>query len=168
MNNNRTVIFLGALLAAVLIGTAIFWWISRKSDAGEVTAPSVTTVEVHFINDQISSNISCEQTHGVPREINIEAASAPEASLKALLAGPNDTERKLAYYTNINPGTGLNSLSIDQGVARVDFNESLNFGVAGSCLVTSIRAQIENTLRQFPAIETVEIMVNGRSDILQP
>jgi spore germination protein GerM len=71
--------------------------------------------------------------------------------------------------TIIPSGTKLNSLIIKNGVATVDFNTKLTDGVAGSCKVGAIRAQIEETLKQFPTITDVTISVNGVSEgILQP
>ncbi|HPP18950.1 MAG TPA: GerMN domain-containing protein, partial [Candidatus Dojkabacteria bacterium] len=60
-------------------------------------------------------------------------------------------------------------LSIEDGVARVDFSKELEEGVAGSCKVESIRAQIEETLKQFDNIDSVIISVEGKVEgILQP
>ena len=47
--------------------------------------------------------------------------------------------------------------------------EAFQYGVAGSCRVLAIRAQIESTLKQFPSIKKVVISVNGRTgEVLQP
>jgi len=41
--------------------------------------------------------------------------------------------------------------------------------VAGSCRVGAIRAQIEETLKQFPTVQNVIISVNGNTEnILEP
>jgi spore germination protein GerM len=50
-----------------------------------------------------------------------------------------------------------------------DFNERLEYQVGGSCRVSAIRAQISETLKQFPTIKDVIILINGRKeDVLQP
>ena len=52
--------------------------------------------------------------------------------------------------------------------AFANFNNELN-KAAGSCLVSAIRAQIENTLLQFEGINNVVISVEGKTEeILQP
>ncbi|MFH1582463.1 MAG: GerMN domain-containing protein, partial [bacterium] len=66
-------------------------------------------------------------------------------------------------------GVEINSLSIINGVARADFNEQLEYQAGGSCRVGAIRAQITETLKQFPTVNEVIISINGRiEDILQP
>jgi spore germination protein GerM len=73
------------------------------------------------------------------------------------------------YFSAINPGVVLNKLTIENGVAKADFNDLLNMNVAGSCRVAMIRAQITQTLKQFPTVKSVVISVNGATDtILQP
>jgi spore germination protein GerM len=60
-------------------------------------------------------------------------------------------------------------LTIEDGVAKVDFNEQLEYEVSGSCRVSAIRAQITETLKQFPTVKEVIISIDGRTeDILQP
>ncbi|MBU3925210.1 GerMN domain-containing protein, partial [Patescibacteria group bacterium] len=55
------------------------------------------------------------------------------------------------------------------GIAKVDFDERLEFQAGGSCRVAAIRAEITETLKQFPTVNNVVISINGRTeDILQP
>ena len=91
------------------------------------------------------------------------------ASLEELFKGPTDTEKNAGFSTSINPGVKIQSLTIENGTAKVDFNEQLEYQVGGSCRVSAIRAQITQTLEQFPTIKNVIISINGRTeDILQP
>jgi spore germination protein GerM len=72
-------------------------------------------------------------------------------------------------FSGINYGTKVQKLTVADGVADVDFNEKLEEGVGGSCMVAAIRAQITETLKQFYSVEQVIISINGRTeDILQP
>ena len=73
------------------------------------------------------------------------------------------------FVSNINLGTRVQKLTIENGVVKVDFDEQLEFQVGGSCRVAAIRAQITETLKQFPTVDSVIISINGRTeDILQP
>jgi spore germination protein GerM len=66
--------------------------------------------------------------------------------------------------------TELVSLSVSGGLAKVVFSPELeNYG-GGSCNVGAIRAQIEQTLKQFSSVDRVEISVVGKSaaETLQP
>jgi spore germination protein GerM len=61
----------------------------------------------------------------------------------------------------------LQNLTIENGIARADFNSALNVG--GSCRVTAISSQIKQTLLQFDTVNQVIISINGRTDnVLQP
>jgi spore germination protein GerM len=92
-----------------------------------------------------------------------------QAALEDLLRGPQTGDVNNGYFSAINPGVVLNKLTIENGVAKADFNDLLNMNVAGSCRVAMIRAQITQTLKQFPTVKSVVISVNGATDtILQP
>lgn len=63
----------------------------------------------------------------------------------------------------------IQKLTIENNVARVDFDKQLEYQVGGSCRVAAIRAQITQTLKQFPTVKEVIISIDGRTeDILQP
>lgn len=128
-----------------------------------------TEVKVYFSNtNKDPKALSCETTYPTTRRIAKTPAVATEA-LRELVRGATGLEQLLGFMTSINPGTELLSLKIENGVAKADFNEALQQGVAGSCRVMAIRSQIENTLKQFDSVKEVIISINGRSeDILQP
>lgn len=91
------------------------------------------------------------------------------ATIEELLKGPSKEEKEKGISTAINQEVKLNSIDIQDGVAKVDFNEKLQEGIAGSALVLAIREQIEKTLLQFDIVDEVIIMINGETEeILQP
>lgn len=123
--------------------------------------------KVYFGKKGISEN-DCSATVAVDRVIPKTQAVA-QASLEALLQGPTASEQQAGYYTTINPNVKIQKLTIENGVAKVDFDEELQSYAGGSCRVTAIRAQIEQTLKQFPTVKSVVISIDGRTqDILQP
>lgn len=130
-----------------------------------VKLPKMDTMQVSVFFNKF--NQECEDVTAVKRLIQKTNAPA-RASLEELLRGPYFNERQ-DYSTNINSGVRIQSLSIDNGVAHVDFNDLLETAVAGSCRVLGIRSQIEKTLLQFDTIKSVVISIDGRvDDILQP
>jgi spore germination protein GerM len=91
------------------------------------------------------------------------------AALEELLKGVSKEEQESGFYTSLNLGVRINKLTIEGGVARVDFDKQMEFEMGGSCRVSAIRAQITETLKQFPSVQSVIISVEGRTeDILQP
>ncbi len=111
--------------------------------------------------------VDCKKVFSVTRAVP-QTLGVARMALEQLLLGPTDSEKKSGYITTLSSGVTVHNLSIENGLARVDFNESLN-NVGGSCQVSAIRAQIEQTLRQFPTVREVLISVNGNTEeALQP
>ena len=125
-----------------------------------------TTVKVYFNN---SSDIdSCDKVFSMER-VMPKTPSPAMAALTQLLLGPTNMEKNAGLFTSINTGVVIQKLTIENGVAKVDFNEELQKGVAGSCKVIAIRAQITQTLMQFSTVKSVVISINGNTEeILQP
>lgn len=142
-----------------------------REDRRTQTAPSPEriTVRVYFSNKQKDPQaLECDKVYPVQRQI-LKTRTVARATLRELLKGPTETEKKEGYFTNINSGVKVRTLEVEDGLARVDFNEKLEYQVGGSCRVQAIRAQIEETLRQFSNIDEVIISVNGRiEEVLQP
>jgi hypothetical protein len=127
------------------------------------------TVKVFFNNDKFDPNlIDCAKVYPVNRFIKPTTAVG-RAALEELLKGLAVGERDLGYLTNLNSGIKIQKLTIDNGVAKVDFSSELESAVGGSCKTGAIRAQITETLKQFPTVSSVIISINDRTeDILQP
>lgn len=127
-------------------------------------------VKVYFSNNELDPEISCNKVFPVEREIQNNGSTTSGAVFE-LLKGPTQAEKDQGYYTSINDGVNLQSLKIglETGTAWADFNDQLGYQVGGSCRVSAIRAQIEQTLLQWPDVKKIVISINGRTeDILQP
>ena len=125
-------------------------------------------VKVFFNNSQLDPQISCNKVFPVEREI-VKTSAVARAALEELLKGATDKEKSDGFFTSINAGVKIQKLTIENGIAKVDFDEQLEFQVGGSCRVSAIRAEITQTLKQFPTVKNVIISINGRTeDILQP
>lgn len=144
----------------------------------ETSAPiEYKTIQI-FLSSRAkdSDTLYCDQTYPVERAISRLSDNRKSylgeysyLALAKLLEGPTEYEKKDGYFSSINKETEIQQIIIENGVARVDFNQKLNKGVAGSCKIQAVRSQIENTLKQFPEIKDVVISVNGNSEtILQP
>ena len=125
-------------------------------------------VKAFFNNSQLDPEASCNKVFSTERTIAKTEAVA-RAALLELLKGPTEEEKRAGFFTSINPNVKIQTLTIENGIAKVDFDEQLEFQVGGSCRVSAIRSQITETLRQFPTVKNVVISINGRTeDILQP
>jgi len=125
---------------------------------------------VFFVNSALSSSgeqDECKRVYKVLRYVP-ETKIVAEEAIKKLLGGPTDAEMLNGYFTSIPVGSKLNSISIENGVAKVDFNATTESG-GGSCSMSARVAQITQTLLQFPTIKSVKISIDGRTgDIFQP
>lgn len=130
------------------------------------SAPRRSAIRV-FFNRRGAGDDACDAVWPVPRTVD-PAADGARAALAELLEGPTPAERDRGYRTNLPEGVRLRSLRVEEGAARVDFDRTLG-RAAGSCRVLAIRAQVERTLRQLPAVEEVVISVEGDvEEALQP
>ncbi len=148
-------------------------------DGGEINKVSVPilfekdppsqTIHAYFSSRaEDPETVECNRTYPALRRIPKTSAPA-RAALEELLKGTDRVEADKGFFTSINPGVKINSLTIANGIARVDFDETMEAGMGGSCRVAAIRSQITNTLKQFPSVQEVVIGVNGRvEDALQP
>ena len=110
----------------------------------------------------------CSRTIAVERIVP-KTIGVGRVAVEALLRGATAEEISQGFISTINSGVRIQSLIIENGVARVDFDKQLEFAVGGSCLVAAIRSQITDTLKQFSTVKNVIISIDGRTeDILQP
>jgi len=136
----------------------------------KLTESKTIGVDIFFGNQALSSSgeqDECKRVYHVRRYIDKTPAVA-EATISELLKGPSDAEKGQGYFSSVPEGSKLNSISIVNGEARVDFNKATESG-GGSCSMASRVAQITQTLMQFPAVKSVRLSVDGRvGDIFQP
>lgn len=132
------------------------------------TDNSTSKVYIYFNNSRMDPEASCNKVFPVERIISKTQVIA-RAAIEELLKGPTETEKTQDFFTSINPGVEIQKLTIENNVAKIDFNEQLEFQVGGSCRVSAIRAQIIETLKQFSTVKDVIISIDNRTeDILQP
>jgi hypothetical protein len=125
-------------------------------------------LKVFFSNDKLDPQITCTKVFPVERQV-LKTEAVARAALEELLKGPLADDEKNGYKTSINPDVTINSLSINDGIAKIDFDSNIEKAVGGSCRVGVIRLQITETLKQFSTVKEVIISVDGRiDDILQP
>ena len=126
-------------------------------------------VKVFFPNSKLNPDMKdCKLVYPVTRTIT-KTEEVAKATLEELIKGLTQEDNDDGYFTNINSDVNILSLSIENGVARVDFSKELEEGVGGSCEIDTIKAQIEETLKQFDTIDSVIISIEGKTEgILQP
>jgi spore germination protein GerM len=126
------------------------------------------TVKVFFNSSKLDPDFLFGKVYPVGRLVPRTQAVA-RAAVEELLKGPDGKEKAEGYFSSINMGVKIKKLTIENGVARVDFDKQIEYQLGGSAKVSAIRAQITETLKQFPSVKEVIISVEGRvDDALQP
>ncbi len=123
------------------------------------------TVKVYWDS---STDGACGEAVYASNRVIPKTEALAKVALEELLRGPTPAEKSQGYATIIPVGSKLNSVSIVNGEARADFNETTESG-GGSCSMTARVAQITQTLKQFSTITSVRLSIDGRTgDIFQP
>ncbi len=127
------------------------------------------TVKAFFSSTEIDpNNKDCSLVYPASRQVARTSAVA-RVALMELFKGLTSSESANGLATAINPGVKINSLTINNGLAKIDLSKELGDKVAGSCRVTAIRSQITQTLKQFPTVSAVLISIDGKmAGVLQP
>ncbi len=158
---NKIIIIIVVIVA--ILAVAGFFVFQNKTQVVEKM-----TVKVFFNNNKMDPEFSCNKVFPVERTIAKTTAVA-NAALEQLFDGPTEQEKADGFFTSINSGVKIQKLTVENNVAKADFNDQLEFQVGGSCRVSAIRAQITKTLKQFSTVGEVVLSINGRTeDILQP
>jgi len=138
---------------------------AMMEDKSGAVWPSV--LKVYFQTTSTDPTVNCGQVTAVARGAPKSVKVATEA-IGLLLGGPAEEEKNQGYITNIPDGAKLNSITIVEGRADVDFSSEIESG-GGSCSMEARIAQIKETLLQFPTVTDVKISVDGRTEnIFQP
>jgi hypothetical protein len=159
--------FLFALLGfAVIFG--LFKFFGQSTPKPAMAFEWEKTVSIYFGNTGLGSSKDCSKVFPVERKI-LNAETFGPGALEALLLGPAQIEKTAGYFTSLNEGVVFKTFEIKDGVAFVDFDANFNEGVAGSCRIQNLKAQIETTLNNLPDIDSVVLSVNGQTEgILEP
>jgi len=114
--------------------------------------------------------IDCEKVYPLERRIKKESKNPAIDALRFLIIGPTEKERELGYLDSMIPqNTGINYVKIEGESVVVDFGEEFFSITGGSCKVQAVRAEIEQTVKQFYPDYNIIISANGnREEVLQP
>jgi hypothetical protein len=115
------------------------------------TSPGATSVAVYFLRDG--------KVAPVRRTVPATTAVA-RAAMRALLAGPTETERDAGLVSAIPEGTSLRDIALADGVATVDLDGRFDEG-GGSASMLGRVAQVVATLTRFSTVRRVRFRLDG-------
>lgn len=140
------------IVAAAILFAAIFApkaFTPEKPPEQQLPAISLTL----YFSDQDATELRAERR-------NVPHTNDPaRTAMEELLAGA----RTPGLVSLIPAGTKLKSFSVQQGIAYVDLSgDILNTPNRGSTSENLIIASIVNTLTEFPNIEKVQLLIEGK------
>jgi len=136
--------------------------------------PESKTIKLYYYNPELdkdeTGNTKCSRDGLVAIERKIPLSKTPiQDTIKLLLKGKeNLTEAEKAQgVTTEYPleGLSLKGASLKDGVLTLEFDDSQNRTVGGSCRVGILWFQIEATAKQFPKVQQVRFLPE---EIFQP
>ncbi len=155
-------------------GTLIVYEASAKDGTPihEVKIPvdlttRVAGVYVYWSNAKKTPGMpDCSVVFPVRHEVVALPGDELRLAMHELMKGPTQWESAQGYSTNISAGTA----DPEPTLYGLEFGEDLQQGVGGSCRVSAIRAQINETYKRNTEEKNNPIIsINGRTeDILQP
>ncbi|MDR1317597.1 MAG: GerMN domain-containing protein [Spirochaetales bacterium] len=121
------------------------------------TAPKTREGVLYFIRLSDSGEITLTKT---PREIRSTDAPLTD-TLRTLAAGPTENESRSGCTSLIPEGSRLLSVTVRDGVAFVNFDESFRFNSFGREGYDGQLKQLVYTATEFPTIQAVQVLING-------
>ena len=150
----------------IVLGVMIFLGYQFMGN-DSVVSSGQQEVSVFFNENKPTEVLQVAVKRGVA--ISDDEAVVALSTVRELLKGPTVEEEGRGLLTAIPEGTEAYSVVIQDGVATVDFDETFDLGVGGATLVTAIREQVQQTLRQFTTISYVRMTIDGgREAVLEP
>lgn len=129
----------------------------EEPEADEGTAEPLRPTETQTVRVYFARG---EYLGVVTRTVPATPAIA-RAAMEELLAGVDAKERGWGFSSEVPQGTRLLGLTIDGGTARVDLSGDFESG-GGMLSVTMRLAQVVYTLTQFPTVERVVLLMDGK------
>ncbi|MCH8741839.1 GerMN domain-containing protein [Patescibacteria group bacterium] len=171
------VVILAVIVGGGILGYQYLLVPKEESKMPEVKPPEappeeskeIIEVRVYFVDKQmmIEGKVPYPDMVKPLSRIIPKTEGVAMTAMNTLLEGPT-LEEQNQYVTSIPVGVEVKNLRIEKGIAYINFNEALN-KVAGSATVSTIRTQIEKTLKQFSTVDKVVISIEGETEaILQP
>jgi spore germination protein GerM len=126
--------------------------------APPITPPVMRTRTLYFVRIDTGGTVF---VWPVKRELPTNGAPLSE-TIKALLAGPNDTERKDGVSSLVPTDTRLLGARVEAGTAFLNFDEAFLFNKYGAEGYLAQLRQIIWTATEFPSVSNVQIMIAGK------
>jgi hypothetical protein len=145
-------------------------WFDAKTD--ETPIPATRTITLSFYDPardrDASGNVLCSAQGLVPVSREIPHTNTPIQDVMRLLLSstPTSEERGRGLVSEFPlAGVELKAASLNGGILTLTFTDPDHRTGGGSCFVSILRAQVEETAKQFPEVREVRL---APDDLFQP
>jgi spore germination protein GerM len=143
-------------LAIVLLCLVMFSFPEMCSGQGSSKPSKSPLVKVYFYHDP-GEYIDIGSVFR-----SVKPTAPARSALQALLAGPTAAEKRQGFDSLVDASKfSIGSLSIRNGVARVNFVTRRWLGWAGDLAAVRFKKAVELTLKQFSNVTSVIVSLNG-------
>ena len=129
-------------------------------DEETATVEKIKIIGFYVNNSKNPEPGNCGTVYSLEREVEKKYDSEVVNTMRGLLLPLSAWEIEQGYSTQIPAGTMLSYVKINNGMAIVNLNKTLD-AEAGACAWAAFRAQITKTMMQFPYVSGVTICVNN-------
>jgi len=145
------------LLAGILLITVV----ALIAIKVKIRIAEETTVWAYFLKYDEPQ----KKSYLVPVKRQVERTKSPEEKIKAalevLLKGISEEEKEKGLTNSVNEKAALLEVRIEDDTAYLDFSKEIEAG-GGTSMMTERLGQIVFTATQFPPVEKVRILINGK------
>jgi spore germination protein GerM len=127
----------------------------EKAEEKSVSEQPVRIYLIHF-------NDKTEHVSLIPVKRNIQTDFPLRDAMHELIKGPTESEKKRGILSAVPADLKIKSIRCKDGIATIDFNETIEEGANGSILLHRID-QIVFTATQFNTINGIRITINGKN-----
>lgn len=152
VKEKKVLIFLFAILALLL-----FSFLSLKVRNIIVER---TTVSIYLVKNENGNIYLIPVYRKIENYKKIE--SKIKKTLEELIKGPNELEKKENIFSCLNENTKIIDLKLEDGILNINFTKEVEEGGGTQTMETRI-AQIVYTATQFPEIEKVRFLIEGKT-----
>ncbi|MCM8817894.1 MAG: GerMN domain-containing protein [Candidatus Omnitrophica bacterium] len=153
MKKNENIVFI--ILSFILLVLLLFWGFLKIR--GKILKE--TSVYVFFVTQKDNQIylLPVKRQIGYCRNFKNKIAM----TIKELLKGPTEEEKKEGFSTFLNENTKLLNVTIEEDMVNLDFSKEVEEGGGTLTMETRI-AQIVCSATQFPEIKKVRFLIEGK------
>lgn len=168
--NNSLSWWMLLIIPLALLGVWVYTTTMQLRDKSAAIQANTQMVLVYYSVSTETDVDFVAVERGVPKTADVNKLAIE--TLQEWIKGPTEAQKLQGMYNSLNEGVVVNSVTIEDGKATIDFNDKFDTPMGGSTRVMSIAKSIEKIMKQFGVVSFSDIKLtinNGeRAAVLEP